>query len=172
MEKESVGAPSALAWIQAQEADARHHYEHCKELYRRAVDEQIARPPAKDGIDFDAIANAARHALETAQDDVQKWQKILLSYEKGIPDQKRDTTERLSREENMSLLGLIIIYFRTAVEGLLTQFNAEVRTLTKAEEVSALMDAKIRDCFLSAVSDGVREKHLPTWVKDAVEDAL
>ena len=166
------GAPSALKAIAEEEAQARAHRDDCLQVFHNAQRDAITRPPEKDGTDWDRLETVAKRHLDDAESRLTDIRKLLLSYDKSVAPEKRDSSEKIMREEAENIFRNAFVYKRQAVMSLSSAYCGSVLTCRSQEEVHKLMADKLVECEKNAWDSAVREKHVPTWVGKCIEGLL
>lgn len=164
------GAAAELRWLSGKAAQAREEYDIAEAAFIEASSGKI--PPALDGIDAKELIKEAGIRRDLAFNKWERMAAFLHKFDKSVPDAKRDTSEKISRAEGESIMERTAIYFRAAIETLVTQFCGDVLSCKEPADVHELMAQKIRDAFRGALDGAVREEHLPSWVKTSFESAL
>lgn len=167
-----LGAAAALAAIQQQELKARTYKDECEAVYHNACRAALENRPEDDGTDFDHLEAVAKRHLDDATERWQEICKLLLSYNKGVPVEQRDTSERISREQGEDLIAQIVLTFRTAVERLAVKIAGRVLECKNEQQVYALFSKKMREEFVGSVDSSTRENHLPAWVLKVTQSIL
>lgn len=166
------GAPSALKWIAEQEVSCRAEVDHCKRMLDEAIRDEIDNPPEKDGTDYTRLVEIARRNLGDATDRVQKWQKSLRDFDRSITPERRDSTERITREEGEKQASMLAIAIREAAERLITGLCQDVLNCKRPEDVHLMLAEKLRESFRGAIDSACREGHLPGWYRAAIGEVL
>lgn len=170
--KAETGAPDALRWIAAQEQAARSRVEDCQRWLDQATQDVKLKPMEKDGEDWEGKRRAAESALDDSIARVQNWQKSLLQFDAKIDDTRRDATEKIPRDQVIQYIKMHAIYARQGTEKFANQFADRILECTSKEEVHKQTHAIFHECNLQAFDSAVRESHLPSFVKEAIESVL
>ena len=174
----NTGAASALAWISKQEAACRKRYEECAHTLEELTAERNGErdlPPARDGAeatDYDELIRKARSDLDDAEARVQRWQKGLREYDKSVSEEKRDSTEKMTREEVERFFKMLCITENSLTEDFITRFCQGVLELQNAQDVYAFAAQSLRDCKRNAIEAAIGLGHLPLWLKTTIEEVF
>lgn len=172
------GAPAALQFIEQDELRYRQQYELARQVLEKCLKLQLEKPDklVEIGTDFDEDVKIADIQFASARERWQSSLKVLREFDKQVSPEKRDSSEKITRNEGEGLLKLVIIYFRTGVETFIGDFCTSVLGVEsmrgkdyKEGDIYKLAADRIRSAMRNAVDSGVRETHLPGWVKTAME---
>lgn len=167
-----TGAASALAWISATAAEAQSRVDKARHALDLAIKNKENPPPSADGEDFDKSIRECMFVLSDAEERAQKWLKQLRDFDKAVPPDSRDTTERLSKDSVIKWAKMAVIYLRTGTEGFITELCGRVLECKNPAEVHELLATKLRENYAGAIDSANREGHLPPWFKDAIGEVL
>lgn len=167
-----TGAPAALRAIEIEEANARAHRDECEKVYLNACRDAQTKPMEKDGTDWDRMEAVAKRHLDDAESRLNALRKLLLTYDKSVTPEKRDSTERITREQGERLFSMISIYLLQNTEAFITSFCQDVLSCKTPADVHKLSADKLRECLSNSVDSGIRESHLPAWVRAPFEEIL
>lgn len=167
-----IGAPSVHKWLSEQELALRIEHDAAKLALTEAIKDEIENPPSKDGEDFARQVQIARRNLDDCEDRLERTQKRLLGFEKAVPENRRDTSEQLSRADNERFLQLFAITLREANQQLITGICQEALACRGPQELHQLMASKLAETLRGSVDSAVRESHLPPWVRVALAEVL
>jgi len=166
------GAPSTLRWLEATEAKSRARHEELQEQYEAACADSIARPASRDGTEFDKVEAAAKRQLEYEENRLESLQKRLREYTKAVPEEKRDATEKLTRNQVESFLESLNISLLQFIEQFIDSMCVDLRACKTPEEIHKLIAVKVKECMANSLENSIREGHLPEWFKNSVEILL
>ncbi len=158
--------------MSAQEVAAREHVESAKSALALAHYNYENRPPETDGENYEQSIRAAKAQHEDAWEAWIRLANQLHKFDKSVPESKRDSSEKMTRDEITRLFQMIAVYQRTANENMITGICADMPSCRKPEEVYILCADKFRECMSSAIDSAIREEHLPTWVRECFADVL
>lgn len=167
-----TGAPSALRWIEEQEARARTDYDLRVVELNSMIKRQQSATAADDGTDWKAMISAAEGNLDFARGNSERWLKSLREFDKAVDVSARDATEKIPRSDVITFVKMHAIYSRQGIENLANRFASTILECQKPEEVHASTYALFHECNLAAIDSAVRESHLPSWCKEAAESVL
>lgn len=166
------GAPETLKWIADREAACRSEVERLDLALKQALDDQITRPPHKDGTDFEKVVAVASAQHRDAMDRWKQAADMVYKLDKSVEPSKRDASESITREEGGRVFSMFAIYMRTATESYLSRMIPALRETKSNEEAYAMAEPVFRECFVNAMKSAVGENHLPSWSKNAIEGVL
>jgi len=170
-----AGAPAALARIAEAEAAAWAHHGDCKAALELALMAEAALSPNVSDEARNAAkaqVNAARFALDDAEARVQKWAKLLLSFDVKVQPERRDADEKITRAEGEKCFAMMALTIRTAGEDLITALCQDVLGCNTPADVHELFANRARACVVNAVKTSVAEAHLPKWAIESVEAVI
>lgn len=167
-----TGAPSELRAIENEAAKLRADRDECEAVYKNARQAAIENPPEEDGTDYDRLELVAKRHLDDSEDRLTAIRKLLSAFTKIVPDEKRDTSEKITREYAQSVLAMIAVYTRQSIEGLIATFCDSLLSCRTQAEVYTLLSAKFRETLQNAVDSANREAHVPKWWADALEGII
>lgn len=167
-----TGAPSELRAIEQEAAKLRKDRDDCEAVYLNARKMAIDNPPEKDGTDYDHLERVAKRHMDDAEDRLTCIRKLLREFTKIVPDEKRDSTEKITREYAQSMLAMIAVYTRQSLESLITTYAHSVLSCKTPEEVYTLLAPKFRETLINAIDSANREGHVPKWWRESLEGVI
>jgi hypothetical protein len=171
-EKQLAGAPDTLKWVEKEEAEARDAYEARKRDLEAAIADERDNPPDKDGTDWGKAVDLAESNLLKAEQRVQRWQKQLLGFDKQVPSEKRDVTEKITRDEGERVFRNWAIASRGMAQNYITSICQDVFTCKTPADLYKLASERFSSIISSSIADCVREAQLPLWCEQAVKEVL
>lgn len=172
MDSYEHGAANALRALEQEEAQARAYRDDCRAIYNRACKDALEKPMEKDGTDWDRLESVAKRHLDDSEERLTDIRKLLLSYDKSVAPEKRDVTEKITRDEVSRLWLMIAVYERQATSSFIHSVANDILTCKTPEEVHAMTADKLENCKKNAVEMAVREGHLPAWFKKITQQSL
>ncbi len=167
-----TGAPSALRWIEEQEARARTDYDLRVLELNTLIKRQQAATAADDGTDWGALIAVAENNLSFARENSERWLKSLREFDKAVDIASRDATEKIPRSAVESFVKMFAIYARQGIENLANRFADTILECREKQEVHKRTYELFHECSLAAIDSAIRESHLPNYAKDAIEGVL
>ncbi len=170
--KHDTGAPSELRAIEHEVAAIREDRDNCLAVYMNSRQAAIDNPPEEDGTDYDHLEKVAKRHLDDAEERLTASRKLLREFTKIVPDEKRDSSEKITREYAQSVLAMIVVYQRQALRALITTFCDSLLACKTQIDVHHLMESKFCETLRNAVESANREGHVPKWWADALEGII
>lgn len=167
-----TGAPATLKWVEKEEAEAREAYEARKRELEDAIRDERLNPPDKDGTDWGKAVELAENNLFKAECRVQRWMKQHLGFDKQVPEQKRDASEKITRDEGEKVFRNWAIASRGMAQNYITSICQDVFTCKTPADVYKLASERFSSIISSSIADCVREAQLPLWCEQAVKEVL
>lgn len=172
-EVQLTGSADALRWIARQEKEAREEVEHwstaLKEAQQDAFDNPVADGGATDGMDYREQVKIARANLDDAESRAIKWQKMLKDFDKIVPEGKRDTTEKVNRDDLERWLRMLAVSLRSGGEDTIQKYAQNCLDCRTREEVYELISERLREAFRNAMDSSIRAGHFEPWFLKAME---
>ena len=162
----------ALAWINENVGRGKQRIEDARKSLDALIEESHNPPPSKDGTDYKVAIAIARSVLDDEVSEHFKWLGKQQLFDKSVDQTKRDSSESITRAEGARLMGMFIVYMRTATEAFLTRIIPEIRESKSNEDAYALCERAFGECFGNSVKGATDNAHLPAWSRDALIGAL
>ncbi len=166
------GAASILTYASERETIARKDWETSEEVLKKCLKLQRDRPAHLDGVDFDGDVSIATTQRDSAFSRWKEAADMVYKFDKSVSPEKRDATERMTREEITALLSMFWIYERQGTSAMVHALAPALRLCTSEAEIFALSDLKFWECKRNALETARGAGHLPEWLIKTLEGVV
>lgn len=170
------GAPDTLRWVADQEFAARERYAMAIKALEVAVKKQRERPPELDGEDFDKRVKDCESERLRAFEAWEEWGNMLHKFDKSVEPERRDSSEKLTREQFEKMAALLFISLRETVQKTSLRFCQEVVAMPMPPENPAQVHKLMHGIFCESAQEGIRaaveNQHLPEWCGKLAEGVI
>ena len=171
-ELELSGAASALKYLEMSVTRAQERLDAAHEAFDYALKCQGDKPAEMDGEDFEVLLARARAEVNDAETSLLRFSKTMLDYDKNVDTSRRDVSETITKADAVRWFKAFAICMRGGVEQAITRISQDAMELRSPEDVYKIIGPMNRECFSSAMSSACSEEQVPSWVGDAVNEAL